>query len=172
MSQSHSDDSAVHHAFSSGPLPDVRYHFAAAIMPTSTNVISNGTRLAARSLLLFGGKDDWRRLDDLWHVQLHHVRLSGAAAHAKDKYEDSLAGVHKFGQHTVSRTSHSGSWESAEGSRVNQCTQVPASGVASDLWIDSCGVMGEPKGRDVQCTMDTVLRFAWCSGEFQSVGSL
>lgn len=120
-------------------------------------------------LLMFGGKDDWRRLDDLWWLRLSSVQMSTSV---------SQQGLQRsYGTHGVGTSSNSiprphalGSWSLAESVRDAHCAHVLVSGTANDTWQGSCGA-GTASGGDGSCTMRKVLDMGWCLGEYQGVGS-
>lgn len=138
--------------------PATRYSSSVAILKTlpgsSTNDITQGL------LVLFGGKDDWRRLDDLWRLKLRsvHVTTSTTASSSHDPLQ------------ATPRPHTHGSWSLAELGRDARCAHALVSGTANGTWHSSCGDGADDRGSaDGSCTMATVLEMAWCLGEYQSV---
>ncbi|CAM9161625.1 unnamed protein product [Ectocarpus fasciculatus] len=138
--------------------PVGRYSSSVAIMKTlpgsSTNDITQGL------LVLFGGKDDWRRLDDLWRLNLRsvHVTTSTTASSSHDPLQ------------ATPRPHTHGSWSLAELGRDARCAHALVAGTANDTWHSSCGDGANERGSaDGSCTMAVVLEMAWCLGEYQSV---
>lgn len=123
-------------------------------------------------LVLFGGKDDWRRLDDLWLLQLRSLNVTTSQQHSviqtqADSTEEEAAG----GGTASSRPLAVGSWSMAEAGRDQRCSHVFSAGTANDTWHVSCGEGAEYGGGDGSCTMTAVLDMAWCLGEYQGIGS-
>lgn len=160
-------------------LPTFRYHGAAAIVKSPDYSASNGTSYDsdAAGLLLFGGKDDWRRLDDLWRLRFSStiVSTSGPTASAGIQGSRSTLApgvqVQAVDPATTPRPQSAGSWSLAELGRDERCAHVLMPGTANDTWHASCG-HGADGGRGYgSCTMHAVLKMSWCLGEYQGVGS-
>lgn len=120
-----------------------------------------------RVAMLFGGKDDWRRLNDLWWLRLKSVQVSTSVPSVA-KGNKTLFPVHGVSYRT-SRPTSSGSWSLAETRRDERCAHILVSGTANNAWQGSCGALtrGDRKGT---CTMRMVLDMAWCIGEYQGIG--
>ncbi|CAM9321107.1 unnamed protein product [Hapterophycus canaliculatus] len=160
--------------------PVGRYHGAAAIVHGSpdystTNDTSHDKDVPG--LLLFGGKDDWRRLDDLWRLKLSSISVPTSISTANSDIEWSARAraprvrVQTVGPVIAPRPQSAGSWSLAELGRDERCAHVLISGTANDTWHASCGDGTDGEGGDGSCTMQAVLKMAWCLGEYQSVGS-
>ncbi|CAM9312927.1 unnamed protein product [Scytosiphon promiscuus] len=162
------------------PRPAGRYDGAAAIakgQPVySTKNVSSHDR-DNTGLLLFGGKDDWRRLDDIWRLKLSSISVSTSGPAARIDIQGSrgtrASGVHVQAADSLvaGRPQSAGSWTLAESGRDERCAHVLASGTANDTWHASCGDGADPGGEGGSCTMTAVLKMAWCLGEYQGVGS-
>lgn len=111
-------------------------------------------------LVLFGGKDDWRRLDDLWRLKLRSVQVTTSST---------ASSSHGLLQATTRPHTH-GSWSLAELGRDARCAHALVAGTANDTWHSSCGDGAvDGGGGNGGCTMAAVLEMAWCLGEYQSV---
>lgn len=140
-----------------------RYFSAATILP---RILGWDGIADYGMLLLHGGKDDWRRLDDLWRLQLKSLQVSTSVL----QKGQNIGASGKVVWHSTRRPDSLGSWELAEAGRNERCSHVLGSGTARVIWTSSCG-MGAEGGGDGSCTMGMVLDMAWCSGEYQVVGS-
>ena len=130
-----------------------RYQSALAIVEAPQQHASDGT--AEGEVILFGGKDNWRRLDDLWRLELRSLRVTTSQ---------------QTGSGSTSRPHAVGSWPLAEIGRDERCAHVLVAGTANDTWHASCGRgAGDGGGVDGSCTMTAVLEMAWCLGEYQGV---
>lgn len=121
-------------------------------------------------LVLFGGKDDWRRLDDLWLLRLLSINVTTSQQTNIQSQAEPTAGIGNDGTES-SRPLAVGSWSLAEAGRDQRCAHVFIAGTANDTWRVSCGEGADDGGGDGSCTMATVLDMAWCLGEYQGVGS-
>lgn len=136
-----------------------RYHSAAVILPPSDGAQD-------RFIMLFGGKDDWRRLNDLWWLRLKSVQVSTVVpSAAKGNKTFPVHGV----WHGTSRPDSCGGWSLAEARRDERCAHTFVSGTAKNAWQVSCGALASGDGKDT-CTMRMVLEMAWCIGEYQGIG--
>ncbi|CAM9246405.1 unnamed protein product [Ectocarpus sp. 6 AP-2014] len=137
--------------------PVGRYSSSVAMVKTlpgsSTNDNTHGL------LILFGGKDDWRRLDDLWRLNLRSVHVTTSTTASSSD-----------GLQATPRPHTHGSWSLAELGRDARCAHALVAGTANDTWHSSCGDGANWGGRGEDgCTMAAVLEAAWCLGEYQSV---
>eukprot|EP00903_Cladosiphon_okamuranus_P009839 g9351.t2 len=132
--------------------PTGRYQSALAIIETSQEHAANDT--SEGELILFGGKDNWRRLDDLWRLELRSVRVTTSQ---------------QMDTSSASRPHADGSWRLAKMGRDERCAHVLVAGTANDTWNASCGRGADGGGVDGSCTMSAVLEMAWCLGEYQGV---
>ncbi|CAM9103761.1 unnamed protein product [Laminaria digitata] len=119
-------------------------------------------------LLMFGGKDDWRRFDDLWWLRLSSVEVSTSGSQPGLQRSHQPYGVGTSS--SVGRPHAFGSWSFAESVRDERCAHVLVAGTANDTWQGSCGA-GTASGGDGSCTMRKVLDMGWCLGEYQGAGS-
>lgn len=129
-----------------------RYQSALAIVKGPQQHAAHGT--AEGELILFGGKDNWRRLDDLWRLGLRSLYVTTSQ---------------HVGSGGTSRPPAVGSWPLAEMGRDERCAHVLVGGTANDTWHASCGRGADGGGGDGSCTMTAVLEMAWCLGEYQSI---
>lgn len=130
-----------------------RYQSALAIVEGPQTQAANGT--AEGELVLFGGKDNWQRLDDLWRLELRSLYVTTTQR--------------IIGSDSASRPHAFGSWPLAEMGRDERCAHVVVAGTANDTWHASCGRGADSGGVDGSCTMNAVLEMAWCLGEYQGV---
>lgn len=121
-------------------------------------------------LVLFGGKDDWRRLDDLWLLQLRSLNVTTSQRSSIQTQVEPTEVIRDDGT-SSSRPLVVGSWSLAEAGRDERCAHVFLAGTANDTWRASCGEGADDGGGDGSCTMAMVLDMAWCLGEYQGVGS-
>ncbi len=150
--------------------PLSRYHSAVAVVKGSPAHAAEGNGGGSGDgggvgLVLFGGKDDWRRLDDLWRLAIGSLLVTtsqhSGITQAQQSVSSAAAG---------SRPHVAGSWSMAEEGRDRRCAHFLVAGTANDTWQASCGE-GADEGGGGGCTMAAVLEAAWCLGEYQSVGS-
>lgn len=121
-------------------------------------------------LMMFGGKDDWRRLDDVWWLRLSSVQVSTSVSQSDLQPSYQTTGGGGTSTSSVPRPHAFGSWSLAELARDERCAHVLVAGTANDTWQGSCGA-GTASGGDGSCTMRKVLDMGWCLGEYQGVGS-
>lgn len=121
-----------------------------------------------RVVMLFGGKDDWRRLNDLWWLRLKSVQVSTAVPSAAKGNKTTLF-LPQGTLHGTSRPASSGSWSLAEARRDERCAHISIPGTANNVWQGSCGALTRGDGKGT-CTMGIVLDMAWCNGEYQGIG--
>ncbi|CAN0468814.1 unnamed protein product, partial [Ectocarpus sp. 12 AP-2014] len=95
--------------------PVGRYSSSVAMVKTlpgsSTNDSAHGL------LILFGGKDDWRRLDDLWRLNLRSVHVTTSTTASSSD-----------GLQATSRPHTQGSWSLAELGRNARCAHALVAG--------------------------------------------
>lgn len=145
-------------------MPLTRYHSAVAVVKgTSAHAAVDG----GGGLVLFGGKDDWRRLDDLWRLTIGSLLVTTSQHSGITQAQPRGPGSSKA---AGSRPRVVGSWSMAEEGRDRRCAHFLVGGTANDTWQASCGEVADEGGGD-GCTMAAVLEAAWCLGEYQSVGS-
>ena len=144
-----------------------RYH-SAVTLALGTDKDDGAARVGW--LLMFGGKDDWRRLDDLWWLRLSSVQVSTSVSQPDSQRSNQTPGEDGTVSNSVARPHALGSWSLAELARDERCAHVLVAGTANDTWHGSCGA-GTASGGDGSCTMRQVLDMGWCLGEYQGVGS-
>lgn len=141
-----------------------RYQSASAFVTTA---VSGNSTLGVGTMLLFGGKDDWRRLNDVWLLRLNSVYVSTSLVPFPHESIYPANGV----SHSTRRPDSAGSWARAQTGRNERCQHVVVTGTANETWHGSCGVGADGGGGgDGGCTMHAVLEMAWCLGEYQGVG--
>ena len=121
------------------------------------------------SVLLFGGKDDWHRFDDLWRLRLGNLQVSASVPTTGVKKSIDIEHEVRVWQSTT-RPESAGSCSLAKARRDERCAHVLIPGTTRDLWQDTCGALALGDGKS-NCTMGMVLDMAWCLGDYQGVGT-
>lgn len=128
----------------------------------------------APGLLLFGGEDNWRKLDDLWELHLHSVPTDPPLGQKREPSSTTTTTTTTTMDENLrridSRPHVQGGWESAETARNQRCEQLLAAGTSNDTWHAACRAEAEGRGGG-RCTLRAVLERAWCLGEYQVIGS-
>lgn len=141
-----------------------RYQSASAIVTTA---VSGNSTLEGGTMFLFGGKDDWRRFNDVWLLRLNSVYVYTSLVPFP---HESIRPANEV-SHSTWRPDSAGSWARAQAGRDERCQNVVVTGTANDTWHGSCGGVDDGgDGGDGSCTMHAVLEMAWCLGEYQGVG--